>query len=83
MKYGKLAFDLAICLESACLGSPIGGLCQGLLCVYFFKKDLLTKAPPHPESRRTLMRLKSLPVRPPLRLYIHPSVMEDKFLVSV
>jgi hypothetical protein len=45
---------------------------------YFFTKDLLTKVPPHPESKRTLMRLKSLPFRPPLRLYIHPSVMEDK-----
>jgi hypothetical protein len=26
---------------------------------YFFTKDLLTKVPPHPESKRTLMRLNS------------------------
>ncbi len=35
---------------------------------YFFTKDLLTKVPPHPESKRTLMRLKSLPFRPPLMM---------------
>ena len=49
--------------------------------LYLCTKDLLTKVPPHPESNKIRALLWSLLFFPPLRLKIHPKVMEDKCLV--